>query len=611
MTVNIIACPSCKSLVLPDTAQCPNCHYVFDEKRVPSDFVPTEHVVESSEEEVPCPGCNELVRKGLVRCWNCGTFMQQDIAESYRRMQVSPPKVIYSQVHETPADAGAFSGVLTESGRLIEKPNSLEQGAGEDEADFEVSVEMGPDLDEGDFDLGTADPPAAQNEIVESAPIFALKSEPEVPEAKAAERPAAGTGGAAKPVKEPKPAAKEAAPAADAKKSKTDSRPEFSNEFENRFGVEDPAAATGDVLLRVALAEEAETGGRRRGQKHAEGKVKAGFRVYCPNGHCIEVQERHRGQTGRCPRCRELYYVPAGNWDEEKAQEEDKAQKAAAIAAAVNSQGVGEKPAEISAGEYTRWMLDSHFHALDLTKLKLKPGSLLKDFQSADVGFAPDGILIVLLMKKGGLFGGGDKKKLSTREAVLDHLSKGKSREDLPAGGHFFFAAATVPQLRIVQPIVSAEHSMFAGVPVFGEARIAVRLPKVDEKADPQFLSFTLSEFRRFSKILEEFYSLRGFGAESNVPLEDVVTERYCHFSDQPLRILENLEYYKNDPGFTLHVIGHKCAGCGLVVSEESRAKENIGGKDGKKIAKAKCPKCQKPFGDLPLYSLDGPAAAP
>jgi hypothetical protein len=111
MTVNIIACPSCKSLVLPDTAQCPNCHYVFDEKRVPSDFVPTEHVVDSSEEDVPCPGCNELVRKGLVRCWNCGTFMQQDIAESYRRMQVSPPKVIYSQVHEPPADAGAFSGM--------------------------------------------------------------------------------------------------------------------------------------------------------------------------------------------------------------------------------------------------------------------------------------------------------------------------------------------------------------------------------------------------------------------------------------------------------------------------------------------------------------------
>ena len=605
MTVNILACPSCKSLVLPDTAQCPNCHYVFDEKRVPAEYSPPERV-ESAEEEVPCPGCNELVRKGLVRCWNCGTFMQQDIAESYRRMQVSPPKVIYSDINPSAPDAGAFSGKVTDSGRLIEEPASVDGPDDEDEADFEVSGEFGAaldeDLDEGDFDLGAAESPAAQNEIVQSAPTFSLKSEPEEPPTKPA--------GAAKPAKDFKSAAaaKDGPPAADATMSKTDLGPDFSNEFENRFGAED-AASGGEVLLRVALAEEAETGGRRRGQKHPEGKVRSGFRIYCPNGHCIEVQERHRGQTGRCPRCRELYHVPAGSWDEEKAQQEDKAQKAAAIVAAVNAQGAGDQPIEISAGEYTRWMLDSHFYSLDLTKLKLKPGSLLKDFQEADVGFAPDGMLIVVLAKKGGLFGGGEKKKLSTRDAVLDHLSQGKAREDLPAGSHHFFAAAAMPQVRIVQPIVSAEQSMFAGVPVFGQARIAVRLPKRDESSDPQFLSFALSQFRRFSKILEEFYGIQAFGAESGVPLEDVFTERHCHFSDEPLPVLENLDYYKDDPGFTLKVIGYKCASCGLLVSEESRAKENIGGKDGKKIAKAKCPKCQKAFGDLPLHSLDVAAA--
>ena len=358
----------------------------------------------------------------------------------------------------------------------------------------------------------------------------------------------------------------------------------------------------------MALAEEAETGGRRRGQKVGEGKVRTGFRIYCPNGHCIEVQERHRGQTGRCPRCRQPYHVPASNWDEEKAQQEEKAQKAAAIVAAVQAEGDANKPVEISAGEYTRWMLDSHFHSLDLAKLKLKPGSLLKDFQEGDLGFAPDGMLIVLLAKKGGLFG-GDKKKLSTRDAVLDHLSKGKAREELPAGGQHFFPAADMNQLRIVQPIVSTEQSMFAGVPVFGDGQIAVRLPKKDERANPQFLSFTLSQFRRFSKILDEFYGLKAFGAESGVPLQDLFTERRCHFSDEVLLILENLDYYKDDPGYKLKVIGYKCAGCGLVVSEESRLKEKIGDKDAKKIAKAKCPKCTKPFGNLPLHSLDTPAA--
>jgi hypothetical protein len=588
MTVNILACPSCKSLVLPDTAQCPNCHFVFDEKRASSEFAPAERV-EPAEEEVPCPGCNELVRKGLVRCWNCGTFMQHDIAESYRRMQISPPKVIYSDVTQTSTDAGAFAGNVTDSGRLSE-----DQGAGrhdDDEADFEVDGGTLEDSDGEDFDLGAADAPAAQNEIVQSAPTFALKAEPdEVP---------AKPGAAAKPGKEAK---------GNAKASKSDLKSDFSNDFDKGFGADEPGAG-GDVLLRVALAEEAETGGRRRGQKLAEGKIRTGFRIYCPNGHCIEVQERHRGQTGRCPRCRELYHVPAGTWDEEKATEEDKAQKAAAIAAAVNAQGDANKPVEISAGEYTRWMLESHFHAIDLAKLKLKPGSLLKDFQEGDVGFAPDGMLVVLLAKKGGLFG-GDKKKLATRDAVLDHLSKGKAREELPAAAQHFFAAADMPQLRIVQPIVSTEHSMFAGVPVFGDGQIAVRLPRKDEKSNPQFLSFTLSQFRRFSKILEEFYGIKAFGSESGVPLEDVFTERHCHFSDEVLRVLENLDYYKDDPGYKLHVIGYKCAGCGLVVSEESRIKEKIGDKDGKKIAKVKCPKCQKPFGNLPLHSIDAPAAS-
>jgi hypothetical protein len=593
MTVNILACPECKSLILPDTAQCPNCHYVFDEKRAASVELPPVERVEAPEEEVPCPGCNELVRKGLVRCWNCGTFMQQDIAESYRRMQISPPKVIYSEVSQTSdRDAGTFSGNVSDSGQLVDAPHV-------DADDFEVDGEMIDDAD-GDFDLGAPDSPAPHNEIVQSAPTFKLQDEPEEPPAK----PAAPAKSSPKPAKEAKPAGKEA-PAASAKPPKTDSHPEFSNEFENRFGIEDEGGG-GEVLLRVALAEEAEHGVRRRGQKVSEGKVRSGFRIYCPNGHCIEVQERHRGQTGRCPRCRELYHVPAGNWDEERAHQEEKAQKAAAIAAAVKAEGEANQPIEVSAGEFTRWMMDTHFHSIDLAKLKLKPGSLLKDYQDSDVGFAPDGMLVVVLSKKGGLFGGGDKKKLSTRDAVLDHLSGGKPREELPASANYFFPAADMTQLRIVQPIVSTEHSMFAGVPVFGDAQVAVRLPRKDEKANPQFLSFCLSQFRRFSKILEEFYGMKAFGAENGVPLTDVFTERRCHFSDEVLHILENLDWYKDDPGFTLKVIGYKCAGCGLVVSEDSRVKEKIGDKGAKKLAKAKCPKCTKPFGNMPLHTIEG-----
>jgi hypothetical protein len=596
MSVSIIACPSCKSLVLPDTAQCPNCNFVFDEKRAAVEPVATGRV-EAPDEEIPCPGCNELVKKGLVRCWNCGTFMQSHIAETYKRMQISPPKVIYSEVGDL-EDANTFSGSVTDSGRLIDNVGPPGTDVTEGEGDFEVDEELGDDPDEGDFDLGTAEPPAAQNEIVQSAPVFALRKEEEAPKETAKSARAAADKSAKAP------AAPETA------KKAPDSRPEFSNEFENRFGGDDPASH-GEGLLRVALAEEAETGSRKRLQKVTDSSAKSGFRVYCPNGHCIEVQERHRGRTGRCPRCREIYNVPAGSWDEEKAQQEDEAKKSAAITAAVNAGGAkaqGDQAVEISAGEYTRWMLDCHFHSVDLTKLKLKPGSLLKDFQQADLAFAPDGFLAVVLAK-GGLLGGGDKKKLAARDAVVHHLSEGKARQELPCGAHYFFAAALLPQLRIVQPIVSAEQSMFAGVPVFGEGRIAVRVPKPDESPNPQFLSFSLSEFRRFSKIIEEFYGVHGLGTGSGVPLEDIYSDRQCHFSNQPLRILENIEFYKGDPGFKLKIIGYKCAGCGLVASEESREKEQIGGKGAKKIAKAKCPKCKKPFGDLPQYALDVPAA--
>jgi hypothetical protein len=67
---------------------------------------------------------------------------------------------------------------------------------------------------------------------------------------------------------------------------------------------------------------------------------------------------------------------------------------------------------------------------------------------------------------------------------------------------------------------------------------------------------------------------------------------------------LQALEYYQKDPGFKLQTSGWRCGGCGLVVSEDGRKKEKIGGLNGKGIAKAKCPKCGKKFGNNPLYEV-------
>lgn len=592
MSVSIIACPSCNTLLLPDTAQCPTCHHVLIESQ-PTELgaIPGAAAADSSEIEDACPGCNELVRRGLVRCWNCGTFMREEIAQSYQRMQATPSRVIYS---ELPEETAEDESPAETAARAAEAPAA-------DDVDFELAPEIVPGFAEDD-DFETAPSLVAQEDaIVASAPAMPepAAAEPEEAPAKPAKEKSAEA--KKKDKEKDKGAGKEAAA-----KSPSEDQQEFASEFESQFGVAHSVATGGDVLLQVALAEEAETGVRRRSRRGEGGGSRSGFVVYCPHGHRVEVQERHRGLTGRCPRCREPFVVPANPWDTIKADEEAKVKAAEQqLAAASLAAKTSEAEIEISAGEYTRWLPDVHHHTVNLTKLKLTPGSLLKDYQEVDLAFSPNGILKIFLVKKGGLFGGSEKKKEATRQAVVNHLTEAKDLDDLPGASHQLYNTSAVPQIRVVQPMIKGEESMFAGVPVFGEGRIGVRFPKIDDTADPQFASFCLSEFRNFSSVLDEFYGIKNFGAEYGIPLEDKFTERHCHYTEQPVVHLEHIEFYKDDPGFKLKLVGRCCQGCGLVVSEEARAKEKIGGKSGKGIAKAKCPKCEKPFGDISLFAFD------
>src|SRR5690606_27319227 len=95
----------------------------------------------------------------------------------------------------------------------------------------------------------------------------------------------------------------------------------------------------------------------------------------------------------------------------------------------------------------------------------------------------------------------------------------------------------------------------------------------------------------------------------AGVPLADTTTELVCHFSESKLHALNETPYYVADSAYSLEVIGRKCAACGIIVREDARKKEKIGGLDGKGIAKAKCPKCAAKFGNLTLYALAGPKA--
>jgi hypothetical protein len=143
---------------------------------------------------------------------------------------------------------------------------------------------------------------------------------------------------------------------------------------------------------------------------------------------------------------------------------------------------------------------------------------------------------------------------------------------------------------------------MFAGVPVFGEKRIALQLPHREGLA-PQFLSFSLTGFRKFADALESVLAGLRLTAPG-VPATDEFFEHKCHYLDIPIHALQHVEWYQADPDCKVELAGWKCAACGLTISEEGRKKENIGGKGGKAIAKAKCPKCSNKFGEQPLYTL-------
>ncbi len=366
-------------------------------------------------------------------------------------------------------------------------------------------------------------------------------------------------------------------------------------------GVSHSVATAGDVLLQVALSEQQEQRRRRkeRGVSLRGGaRTPGGFVIYCPYGCKIEVKDQHRGMTGVCPRCRAPFIVPIDPPDYEYRQRAARAAE--------------EQAAASPTGQWTPWLCDVHLHQVAPEKLKLKPGSLQKDFVEVDVAFSAQGLLVVNLAakKSGGLFGGGagtDKKKPEARAAVQQHLREGKPLPETPASDVRLFAPQEFPHIRVVQPTATPLDSMFAGIPVFGERVIAVQLP-LSEGRPPQFLSFGLTGFRAFTE------ALRSVGGPSlsapGVPLSDEFVDYKCHYTDVPIRALQNLEWYQADPAAGVTIAGWKCAACGLAISEDARKKENIGGKGGKGIAKAKCPKCGNKFGEQPLYTLPSQLAS-
>jgi len=557
MTITVNTCPRCNALVMSDAAECHLCHYVFDQHRsrsAVSASLPSDAAV-ADDLEV-CAKCGDSYRKGLVRCSSCGAFTQPEIeAEYQRRLQAAaswkPERFDLPDYVE--------SGEFNDVDDLIAASEAALRGRPDTEVEFELTAT------DNDFDFELADNIQLAEDHSGPAPqpaTYSLRTPP--PE----------------PASPPSPPAVAPAPSTDgaADRKPPQSEPEIAHS----------EATAADVLLEIAKQEEADLEQSRKQYRH---RARGSFIVYCPRGCRIRVTERHRGRSGKCPRCGSTFQVPLRETP-----------KPAAKPASAPREGA--EPAAVSTSKSRSWMNDIHCHAVAVQKLKIKPDSLLKAFQPVDVVFAEDGLVLATLVKPGGLFGGGAKKILAVRAAAQQHLEKTGKLEGLPVANQRLYPVETLKQIAMAQPTPPDVESIFGGIPVFGASRIAVRLPKLGDETTTQYLSFDLTQFREFVERLKSIGGPEGLGADTEVPLTDTYNTLKCHYTDQPVQELINLSYYQGDANVTLQVSGWRCAKCSLVISEDARKKEKIGGLDGKGIAKAKCPKCGEKFGKSPLYQV-------
>ena len=326
MSTVIRSCPGCKSLILSDTDQCPECGHVFYQRRKSEPTVvsaPSSDSMKSASIHEPCPHCGEMVRTGLVRCWSCNGFMRADVAARYKDMTSNPQKIIYSTIpidqrtdflparaDNTPAGSNVFDAdefTLSEDLSASSTAHRVENNApsGVDRTvSPPTSVNDGPDKPQTTTpaERGSASKTAASTEV----------------DSVAATSESAGSDG------------------------KTSSSKRRANQ-------DNSTAADPDDLLSIAMAEQREVK-KRRGEKIAERQRKQ-MLVPCSCGAWIRVSEDQSGKVVRCRQCKQPVTIPEIRKRTEKKD---------------------EKPAVPSLD--ITWVNDVWFHALTPTSLVLKPG---------------------------------------------------------------------------------------------------------------------------------------------------------------------------------------------------------------------------------------------
>lgn len=523
----------------------------------------------------------------MVRCWKCGAFTRPEIEQLYLKLSEQPHPQFDRSVDLPEVDEETVRQMFREdpaaaAGDSWERIDNLTGSDDEFDVEFDGELLAGDDdlynddLSDGEGDMSFSDDFAGLQDDDGSRPIPAsasmqrtgLDEDPVASSGDEAEAPATNTDVKAS-----------AAPAPKRKKAK--------------------APSEEDALLSIAAKDEKESQKRRKSKLD---EVRKAFVVFCPQGCKIKVSEAHRGKVGKCPKCGSSYVVPSLPKPAPAAPSSNANIPAAANGkAAAKTVAAPEFPtAPTQVGAYS-WLTDVKVHTVFPAKVKAKAGALASDGSLCDVALCADGLLQLTYAAK-GLFGADKKKAAAARKTAQDLLAGGGDREKLPKEivGKWR-DLASLGDVPFLQPDPTSAGP-FKGATVFGEGRIAVKIADAAEKTGETYLSFTLSEFRLFSQAVGTAFQWSEFGSAVEIPLADTIATHTCALSSEEVSDLRLPIYYKADPTYKLTPSGWRCGGCQIVISEAARAKEKLGGANGKAIAKTKCPKCSAKMGDFPVY---------
>lgn len=579
MSTVIRSCPGCKSLILSDTDQCPECGHVFYERKKTesSGVAPaTPDALKSASMQEPCPHCGEMVRSGLVRCWSCNQFMRADVAARYRQLTTNPQPIIYSTI--PPESRKDYLPPRAES-KADESAKAI------DNDDFKLGSGVNS-VDSGDFEIDGGVKPAA-----------APPAPPKTPAAASPAKPVAPVDGPDKPESTTQVSGKSkvVTPTADATLPGTAAA--ATSTAETPASPPSRSKGSEDDLLSFAVEEQKE-GKKRRNQKNAE-RLRKQVLVPCTCGAWIRVNEDQAGKTLRCKQCKQPVVVPGLK------KKAEKQEKPAAKVEAVEQKSIS-------------WINDAWFHILSPASLVLKPGSLTGKHTEVDIAFDNSGLHVLTFAgtkKKRSIFsfGGGNKKAdhQTRRQQIREQIEKSGSFENLENVEIRKVEVARMSEIRLVQPVAKVSESMFAGVPVFGEGRIAVFLPIEIDGGKQAFLSFSISGWRVIAEQLKSLFGVELNGTENGIPESDKAETLSCFMNQSRIESVKGLIYYQKDSAYSLELTGHKCKSCGTTISEEGRKAAKLGGVKGKGIAKAKCPKCSNKMQAESLYKVaKGPDSA-